>query len=205
MNTISDLYKTIDKPSKGLYKIKGSKFLSFAYPVFSDLETKPILASIKKEFFDARHHCFAYQLGLNKEVYRTFDDGEPSGTAGKPILGQINSYQLTNIFIIVVRYFGGTLLGTSGLINAYKLATIDALNNAKIIEKAVETIYEISFDYIAINEIMKILKDENISLLQQDIDNISRISIAVRNSKSEILTNKISKVKTAKLKLISPR
>lgn len=203
MEIYSDTYKTIAAPSKGIFKDKGSKFLAFSYPVFSEDETKQILTSIKKEFFDARHHCYAYCLGLNKETYRAFDDGEPSGTAGKPILGQIHSFDLTNIFIIVVRYFGGTLLGTSGLISAYKQASADALENANIITKTIDCIFELSFHYSAMNDIMKILKDENISQSNQQFDENCKMNIIVRNSKSEILVNKIHKVESAKLDFIS--
>ena len=167
------------------------------------MKRSQILTSIKKEFFDARHHCYAYCLGLNKETYRAFDDGEPSGTAGKPILGQIHSFDLTNILIVVVRYFGGTLLGTSGLISAYKQASADALENANIITKTIDCIFELSFHYSAMNDIMKILKDENISQSNQQFDENCKMNIIVRNSKSEILVNKIHKVESAKLDFIS--
>ncbi len=128
----NDLYKTIEEASTGIYKEKGSKFLAFAYPVATEYEVKDILDGLKKEYYDARHHCYAYVLGADKDKFRANDDGEPSSTGGKPILGQILSNDLTNIFIVVVRYFGGTKLGVSGLINAYRSAASDAINNAKI-------------------------------------------------------------------------
>ncbi len=205
MSDTNDEYLTIESPSKGIFKDKGSKFLAFAYPVFSENEIKPILSSIKKEYFDARHHCFAYCLGMNREIYRTFDDGEPSGTAGKPIFGQINSFNLTNICIVVVRYFGGTLLGTSGLINAYKQATQDVINKSKIITKTIDCIYHINFQYAAINDIMKIIKDENIQLLNQQFNNQCLIEIQVRESKSVSLINKIEKFELAKIEFISKK
>lgn len=133
MTEFVDEYLTISKPSEGLFKDRGSKFLAFAYPVSSEDEIKEIQEHLRSEYHDARHHCYAYMLGKDKNVFRANDDGEPSSTAGKPILGQIKSYDLTNILIVVIRYFGGTKLGVSGLINAYKTAAEEALKNAKII------------------------------------------------------------------------
>ena len=129
-----DSYRTIKTLSQGLYKDKGSKFMAFAYPVSEQESIKPIIDDIKKTYHDARHHCYAYMIGYQRQIWRANDDGEPSGTAGKPILGQINSAELTNILIVVIRYFGGILLGTSGLINAYKCAAADAISNAEIVE-----------------------------------------------------------------------
>ena len=141
-----DTYLTIKEPSEGLFKDKGSKFSSFAFPASSEEDVKKFLAELKKQHPSANHHCYAFRLGADKQAYRANDDGEPSNTAGKPILGQIQSKDLTNILIVVVRYFGGTLLGVSGLINAYKLAAAEAIQNATIIEKTVDDIYEIKFD-----------------------------------------------------------
>ena len=194
----SDTYKTIRNPSQGLFKDKGSKFLAFAYPVYSEEEIKEHLSIIKKEYFDARHHCYAYALGLNLEHYRTFDDGEPSGTAGKPIFGQIQSFGLTNILIIVVRYFGGILLGTGGLIAAYKAATENALQNAELIEKTVNSIFSISFEYNAMNDLMKVLKDQNIEQFNQNFGLNCSLQISVRNSKVEQILEKLSKIETVK-------
>ena len=130
-----DNYLSIEKRSEGIYKDRGSKFLAFAFPVYQEDEIKDILAELRKEYHDARHHCYAYRLGASKEIYRVNDDGEPSSSAGKPIFGQIQSNDLSNILIVVVRYFGGTLLGVGGLINAYRSAAADALINASIIER----------------------------------------------------------------------
>ena len=156
-----DTYQTIEKYAEGTFRDRGSKFIGRAYPVNSEGEAKSILSDIRKKYHDANHHCYAYRIGFDKSIFRNNDDGEPSGTAGKPILGQINSFALTNILVVVVRYFGGTLLGTSGLINAYKTATEDALRNAEIIERTLHDYYLLTFPYVAMNDIMKILKDEN--------------------------------------------
>jgi uncharacterized YigZ family protein len=143
----SDTYLTISNVAEGLFKDKGSRFISFAFPVSSEKEIKPHLEKIKNEYHDARHHCFAYMLGKDRTTFRSFDDGEPSGTAGKPILGQIQSKGLTNILIVVIRYFGGTLLGTSGLINAYRTSAADAINHSQIITKTIKCSCLVHFDY----------------------------------------------------------
>ena len=150
-----DTYKTIKSPAQGIYKEKGSKFISFAYPVKTESEVKLLLEENKKEYYDARHHCFAYILGYDKSAWRLNDDGEPSGTAGKPIYGQLQSFDLTNTLLIVVRYFGGIKLGVSGLINAYKSAAKDALQNSSIIENTINELYKLIFPYEMINESMK--------------------------------------------------
>ncbi len=155
----ADCYKSIAAPSKSIFKDKGSKFLAFAYPVESEEEAKAIISTLKREYFDARHHCYAWRLGLLGDRWRANDDGEPSSTAGKPILGQIISNGLSDILIVVVRYFGGTLLGTSGLINAYKSASADAIAAAKVAEKIATSRYRISFDYAQMNAVMKLIKD----------------------------------------------
>ena len=157
----TDQYKTIKSSSRGLYKDKGSRFLAFAFPVATVDEVRPLIDGIRREYHDARHHCFAYMIGIERNNWRINDDGEPSGTAGRPILGQINSKGLTNILIVVSRYFGGTLLGVSGLINAYKTAASDAIANAEIIEKTLHEYYLVTFPYISMNDMMKILKEEN--------------------------------------------
>lgn len=161
---MAESYLTITKKSEGLYKEKGSKFLSFAIPVSNLEEIKDILKDYRKEYYDARHVCYAYMLGADREEFRANDDGEPSGTAGRPILGQINSKNLTNILVIVVRYFGGILLGTGGLIVAYKQAAADALDHADIIERQVECNHKVHFDYPHMNEVMRILKEENATI-----------------------------------------
>ena len=205
MSNPTDTYKTISKPSQGIYKEKGSKFLAFAYPVYAEDQIKEHLSIIKKEYFDARHHCYSYALGLNREHYRTFDDGEPSGTAGKPIYGQIQSFGLTNVLIIVVRYFGGILLGTGGLITAYKAATENSLQNAEIIEKTVNSIFNISFEYSAMNNLMKVLKEENIEQFDQNFGLNCSLKISLRNSKVEQINEKLSKIETVKLDFLGLR
>ncbi|MDR0437384.1 MAG: YigZ family protein [Bacteroidales bacterium] len=177
-----DTYNTIQSLSEGNFKVKGSKFLSFAFPVETEDEIKTIVANLKKEYYDACHHCYAYILGYNSEKYRENDDGEPSGTAGKPICGQLRSKQLTNILVVVVRYFGGTKLGVSGLIDAYKNVTSDVLQNAKIIEKIVMKEHQISFDYEQTNAVMKIVKDYNLQVISQSFDSRSELVFKVRLS-----------------------
>ncbi|MDR1973420.1 MAG: YigZ family protein [Bacteroidales bacterium] len=159
----TDTYKTISTSSEGLYKEKGSKFLAFAFPVNSKEEVEANIAILRKKYFDARHHCYAWRLATTPETFRANDDGEPSGTAGKPIYGQIISHEVTNILIVVVRYFGGVLLGTGGLVKAYKTAAAEALNNATIIEKIRTVSHTIKFPYEKTSAVMKILKDKNIT------------------------------------------
>src|SRR5665647_871561 len=145
----TDTYKTIGAPCEGLYKEKGSKFIAYAFPVSDEQQIKEITARLKKEHHSARHHCYAWRLGSDLELFRVNDDGEPSGTAGRPIFGQIKQHELTDILVVVVRYFGGILLGTSGLTNAYKQAAANVLTNAHIVEKVIETTIEVNFDYLA--------------------------------------------------------
>jgi uncharacterized YigZ family protein len=177
---VTDSYKSIAAPSRGLYKDKGSKFLSFAYPVSSEAQIKDIVASLKKEYFDARHHCYAYRLGLAGDKWRANDDGEPSSTAGRPILGQILSAELSDILIVVVRYFGGILLGTSGLTVAYKSAAADAIAAATVIDKIATETFEIRFDYLQMNDVMKVLKELQIVPQEQKFDERCLIVAPVR-------------------------
>ena len=179
---MEDTYKTISNPSEGLFKDKGSKFMAFAYPVSSEDEIKGIIQILKKEHYSARHHCYAWRLGHEKLLFRANDDGEPSSTAGKPILGQIQSFDLTNILVVVVRYFGGTLLGVSGLINAYKNAAHDAILQAEIVEKLVEKQLCIEFEYGVMNEVMKIFKDEKLPQVEPLFDLKCQIKTQVRLS-----------------------
>ena len=162
-----DTYLTISSPSEALYKDKGSKFYAFAYPVQTVEQIKEILAEKRKEYYDARHVCYAYMLGYERNVFRANDDGEPSGTAGRPILGQINSSNLTDILIIVVRYFGGTLLGTSGLIQAYKTSAAEAIAAATIEERIVEKTFVSKFGYQDLNAVMRIMKDFDLAIVNQ--------------------------------------
>ena len=190
-----DTYRTISKPSEGIYKDKGSKFIALAYPVTKEKKIKEKLNEVRKKYHDARHHCYAYRLGFDKLVYRINDDGEPSGTAGKPIFGQLLSNDLTDIMVIVVRYFGGTKLGISGLIKAYKTATMEALKEELIITKKVRDIYEVFFDYDQMNEVMKILKEDNINQLDQRFDLKCMVKFSVRKKLTNDIYDRFSKIK----------
>ena len=184
-----DTYKTIKTSSKGIFRDKGSRFLAFADPVTSTDQVKKLIVEYRKEYHDARHHCYAYMLGYDKSAWRSNDDGEPSGTAGKPILGVINSNDLTNVLIVVVRYFGGTLLGVSGLINAYRSAAADAVKNAEVIECIVRDYYRVKFPYDAMNEVMKIIKDENLVQSEQSFELLCSLKVGFRiSSKDHILS-----------------
>ena len=191
---MSDTYKTIANPTEGIYKEKGSKFLSFAIPVQNNDEIKEIVKDYRKRYFDARHVCYAYMLGADRTDFRANDDGEPSGTAGRPILGQINSRDLTNILVIVVRYFGGVLLGTGGLVVAYKEATADALNQAEIIEKTVDEQISITFDYILMNDVMPIIKDTNPQIIHQSFDNLCSMKLSISKQEAPVLLSKLEKI-----------
>ena len=177
-----DTYKTISRPSEGTYTEKRSKFLAFALPVRSVDEVKELVKDYQKRFYDARHVCYAYMLGAERTDFRANDNGEPSGTAGKPILGQINSYGLTDILIIVVRYFGGIKLGTSGLIQAYKQAAIEALAVADIIEKTVDQDISFAFEYPFMNDVMRIVKEEEPQIISQGYDTDCTMTLRQRRS-----------------------
>lgn len=181
----SDTYKTLAAPAQGLYKEKGSKFLAFAFPVENVEQIKEHLGSLRKEYFDARHHCYAYVLGPKQEIFRENDDGEPSSTAGRPIRGQILSHGLTDVLVAVVRYFGGTKLGVSGLTNAYKLAAADALDSAPRMEKTVMECYQVRFPYSCMNLVMRIVKDFQLKVLSQDVQEDCRLTFSVRLSESD--------------------
>ncbi len=183
-------YKTIKQNASGIYKEKGSKFLSFAFHISAPEEAKEIVQRFKKEYFDARHVCYAFMIGSERINFRTNDDGEPSGTAGKPILGQINSNQLTDILIIVVRYFGGILLGTGGLIVAYKEAAAEAIRNAEIVEETVKANISIRFDYGLLNDIMSICKQLNAEIAEQKFDNECQINIRINKSDEPLAKSK---------------
>ena len=191
---VNDTYKTIEKAAGGIFKDKGSRFLSFAYHVESVDETKPLIDKLRKEYHDARHHCYAYLIGHENSFWRANDDGEPSGTAGRPILGQIKSSELTNVLVVVVRYFGGTLLGVSGLINAYREAASDAINNANIVERVIQDNYEIFFQYTAMNEVMKVIRDENIFQYDQKFDIECSLKIKFRLSSGDKTLAKLSRI-----------
>lgn len=182
-------YRTIKKRGEGLFKDKGSKFIALAIPVETEEEVKTSLEEVRNAYHDARHHCYAYRLGPLMDTYRANDDGEPSSSAGKPILGQIRSYELTNILIVVVRYFGGTLLGVGGLINAYKTAASQAIEDTKIIEHELHDYYDIYFEYPDMNDVMRILKEETMQQVDQGFDTSCRITMKVkRGFKGKVFT-----------------
>ncbi len=189
-----DTYKTIGSSSEGTHKDRGSKFIAYAYPVTNEQQVKDYVAALRKEHFSARHHCFAFRIGAGKQLFRANDDGEPSGTGGKPILGQIQSHDLTNVLIVVVRYFGGTLLGVSGLIAAYRGAAADALANAKIVEKQVMETYALKFPYDAMPAVMKILKDEALEQRDQDFQLECRLNFSVRKNDADRIVEALKKI-----------
>ena len=191
---MSDEYKTISGTSEGYYTEKRSKFLAFAHHVEDVAEVKDIVAGYRKKYYDARHVCYAYMLGAERLEFRANDDGEPSSTAGKPILGQINSNELTNILIVVVRYYGGVNLGTSGLIVAYREAAADALTHATIETRQVEEIVKYSFAYPQMNDVMRIVKDMNPRIVSQTYDNTCEIVLSIRKSEAEQLKSKLAKL-----------
>lgn len=195
----SDTYLTIEKPTEAIFKDKGSKFLAFAYPVENDQQIKEILNQLKKEHHTANHHCYAYRLGADKMNFRANDDGEPNNTAGKPILGQIQSNDLTNILIVVVRYFGGTLLGVSGLINAYKNSAADVIKVSSIVEKQILFNYTIQFYFEHLNDVMKLLKQLDCKITNQQFDNNCEISFSIRKANSEQCEEKLKKIEELKL------
>ena len=201
----SDTYKTIKSAAEGLYKEKGSRFVSIAIPIADQKEIKPIIDSIKKEHHEARHHCYAYMIGHERTIWRVNDDGEPSGTAGRPILGQINSTGLTNIIIIVSRYFGGTLLGVSGLINAYRSAAASAIANGEVVERTLQDYFEIKFPYSSMNDVMKILKEENLGQSEQSFELECSILLNFRQSVREKTLNRLSRVAGLKYRYIETR
>lgn len=182
---MEDVYYTIEKESQGYFKDKGSKFHAFAFPVQNEDDVKEILTHLKKEHHSARHHCYAWRLGTEDISFRANDDGEPSSTAGKPILGQLQSFNATNILIVVVRYFGGTLLGVSGLINAYRSAAADALKNAEILQKLIEKEVILDFTYNELAEVMNVTKQENLTILNTRFEERCNLTFSVRKSEFE--------------------
>lgn len=189
-----DTYKTIAKPAEGSYSEKRSKFLAYAFPVQNEQEVKQRLAEIQKKHWDARHHCYAYILGPNKDAYRLNDNGEPSGTAGRPIYGQLLSKDLTNTLVIVVRYFGGIKLGVSGLQNAYKVAAREALDAAVIEERTVQEQFRVTFEYVKMNDIMQILKDFEVQVLDRQSYMQCIYTISVRQRDADRITGALRKV-----------
>lgn len=191
-----DEYRTIEKIGEGYYTEKRSKFLAFAHHVETVDEVKTLLDAYRKKFYDARHVCYAYMLGADRLEFRANDDGEPSSTAGKPILGQINSHELTNILIVVVRYYGGVNLGTGGLIVAYREAAADAIAHTEIVTKQVEEIIAITFDYSLMNDVMRIVKEMNPRIVSQQFDNTCEMQLSIRKNDAETLRNRLQKAIT---------
>jgi uncharacterized YigZ family protein len=193
---MSDTFRTIKNISKSIYTEKRSKFLAFAIPVESVEEVKAIVSEYQKEYYDARHVCYAYMLGAERLDFRANDNGEPSGTAGKPILGQINSNELTNILVIVVRYFGGIKLGTSGLIVAYRQAAADAIAEAEVVEKTVDEDISFIFEYPFLNDVMRIVKEENPQIISQGYDSDCTMTLRIRKGMIPKLKSRLEKVET---------
>lgn len=193
MPNSKDTYLSIATPSEGLYKDQGSRFLAFAYPVETEAEVKEILSRIRKEYHDARHHCSAFRLGLTGDVWRASDDGEPAGSAGRPIIGQIDSAGLSDVLVVVVRYFGGIKLGIPGLIKAYKTATADAIQNATVVEKVAGTWYTLRFSYDNLPSVMKVVKDLDLPQRGQDFGMECTMQVKVRKTLDSEFLEKIGK------------
>jgi len=190
----TDTYLSVKDESRGTFRDKASRFIAIATPVSSEPEAKDKLDSILKSYHDANHHCYAYRLGPAGDVYRINDDGEPSGTAGRPIHGQIQSHGFSDVLVVVTRYFGGTKLGVPGLINAYRTAAEEALSKAVPVSKVLTDTMEVTFDYPKMNAVMKILKEPGITILKQDLEQSCRVRFSVRRSKSDEVKQRLSKV-----------
>jgi uncharacterized YigZ family protein len=197
-----DSYKTLESPSEGFFKDRGSKFISFAFPILNERDAKANLIAIRELHPKAVHHCFAYRLGPDRMSYKMSDDGEPSGTAGRPILNTLYSKDITNVLVVVVRYFGGTLLGVPGLINAYKTATEDALNNAVLVTKYLTSFYQLTFAYIQMNDVMRIVKEMELPVLQQNFEMECVMVLEVRSTLTEPFIARCEKVEGLVLKVI---
>ena len=187
----TDEYKTLEEVAQGLYKDKGSKFIALALPVESVEDVKINLEQLRKQYHDARHHCYAYRIGEEPYDFRYNDDGEPSGTAGKPIFGQIQSYELTNVLIVVIRYFGGVKLGTGRLIQAYRNAAKDAIDKGKVMIKHWVVMVEIRFDYLQMNDVMRTIKEEGLKIIRQDVKNKYCILLEIRKGNFEVVKKKL--------------
>ena len=196
---MQDTFLTISGTGEGFYKEKGSKFIAHAMNVENTEDVKERIAELKKEYYDARHHCYAYMLGHDSSIWRANDDGEPGNSAGTPILNQIRSKNLSNILVVVVRYFGGTKLGVSGLIRAYKQATFDALENAKIVEQILTQKLTIRFAYPVMNQVMKLIKDQDLKIISQGYEDENLMQIEVRNRLVELVTEKLEKIDGLKI------
>lgn len=191
---MKDSYQTIAEPAEAICKERSSKFFAYAYPVQNEEQIREILDSLRKRYYDATHHCYAWRLGYRGEAFRVNDDGEPSGTAGKPILGQLLSKDLTNCLIVVVRYFGGTKLGVSGLIGAYKESAAEVIVASRMVERTIDRKINIEFSYIVMNDVMKIIKEDQPSIEMQKFDNLCAMKLSIRESCADDLIEKLSKV-----------
>jgi len=190
----NDTFKTISIPSEGIYRDKGSRFIAYLFPIQSEAEIKDIIADLKSMHPKARHHCWAMRLSPDRTMFRLNDDGEPSGTAGRPILNTLLSYDLTNVLAVVVRYFGGTLLGVPGLINAYKTATIEAIQASEVVEKTVDLIFKIEFGHRSMNEVMKVVKEENLKIFNQIFDLNCSFDLEIRQSQVNKVIGRFEKI-----------
>jgi uncharacterized YigZ family protein len=199
---IKDSYLTIESDAEAIFKEKSSKFLCYAYHVESEEEITAHLEVLRKRYYDATHHCYAWRLGPFGEKFRANDDGEPSSTAGKPILGQLLSREITNCLIVVVRYFGGTKLGVPGLISAYKESAAAVLDEAKVVERTVDTLVKVDFSYVVMNDVMRIIKDEQPTIVEQIFDNLCSMTLSIRNRKAELVLGKLRKVEGAIIDII---
>jgi len=197
-----DSYKTITSPAEGFFKDKGSKFISYAYPIRNENDAKVFLAELRELHPKAVHHCYAYRLGLDRMSYRMSDDGEPSGTAGRPILNTLYSRDITNILVVVVRYFGGTLLGVPGLIHAYKTATEIALDEAEVITSHLFNIYELVFSYVQMNDVMRIVKEMELPVTEQQFNMECRMAVEVRTTMVERFVSRCEQVEGLVVKLM---
>lgn len=197
-----DSFKTIAAPAEVTYRQLSSKFLAYAYPVETEAEIKEHLDALRKRWFDATHHCYAWRLGPHGEHFRANDDGEPSSTAGKPILGQLLSEEVTNCLVVVVRYFGGTKLGVPGLIAAYKESTAQVLAECEIVERTVDVRIEVSFSYVAMNDVMRIVKDMQPKVVNQVFDNLCTMTLTIRESEAEQLIGRLEKVEGATVEVV---
>ncbi len=196
-----DSYKTIKTASEGFFKDRSSKFFAYAFPVKSEDEISEMQKMLRKKHYDARHHVYAFRLGAEKKHYRCSDDGEPANSSGPPVLGQLQSFNLTDVLIVVVRYFGGTKLGVPGLINAYKTAAAEAIKNAEIIEKTVDAHINLKFGYQDVNNVMRVIKEENLNIVNQEFTTDCSIKIQIRKGDAERIANKFRKIHPVQVNL----
>lgn len=192
--TEEDSYLTLAESAEALYKEKGSKFLAYAYPVSSEEQIRECLDALRKRYYDATHHCYAWRLGADGQNYRVNDDGEPSSTAGRPILGQLLSFGVTDVLVVVVRYFGGTKLGVSGLIAAYKESAAAVLSEAQIVERTVDVRFEVEFGYLVMNDVMRVVKEMRPEVLEQRFDNLCTMRLSIRAGRADALRERLQKI-----------